>query len=45
VIDIHKGTIAVNSEFGKGTTFTIGMEYIDRDVEEAANGQPTIQER
>jgi two-component system phosphate regulon sensor histidine kinase PhoR len=45
VIDIHKGTIAVNSEFGKGTTFTIGMDYIDRDVEDTTNGKPTIEER
>ena len=45
VIDIHKGTIAVNSEFGKGTTFTIVMEYIDRDVEDTTNGKPTIEER
>jgi two-component system phosphate regulon sensor histidine kinase PhoR len=45
VIDIHKGTIAVNAEFGKGTTFTIGMDYIDRDVEDTTNGKPTIEER
>ncbi len=29
VIDLHKGTISVESEYGKGTTFTIGMEYIE----------------
>ena len=28
VIDLHKGTISVDSEFGKGTTFTISIEYI-----------------
>ena len=33
VIDIHKGTISVASEYGKGTTFTIGMEYIDEKDE------------
>lgn len=28
VIDIHKGTITVDSELGKGTTFTIALDYI-----------------
>ena len=28
VIDLHKGTITVDSEYGKGTTFTISIEYI-----------------
>ncbi|MBR4275590.1 MAG: HAMP domain-containing histidine kinase [Prevotella sp.] len=31
VIDIHKGTINVASEYGKGTTFTIGMEFIQNE--------------
>ena len=31
VIDIHKGTINVTSEYGKGTTFTIGMEFIQNE--------------
>lgn len=28
VIDIHKGTIAVESDYGKGTTFTISIDSI-----------------
>ena len=28
VIDIHKGVINVESEFGKGTTFTITIDII-----------------
>lgn len=31
VIDIHKGTITVESEYGKGTTFTIAIDYIDEN--------------
>ena len=31
VVDIHKGTISVESEFGKGTTFTITIDAIKED--------------
>ena len=32
VIDIHKGTIAVDSELGKGTTFTISLDFINDET-------------
>lgn len=28
VIDLHKGTITVDSDFGKGTTFTISLDFV-----------------
>ena len=31
VIDIHKGTITVDSEYGKGTTFVITIDTINED--------------
>ena len=31
VVDIHKGTITVDSEYGKGTTFTITIDAIKED--------------
>ena len=31
VIDIHKGTITVDSDFGKGTTFTLTIDVIKED--------------
>jgi len=34
IIKEHKGRIAVESELGKGTTFTIAIPYIDEDLDE-----------
>ena len=31
VVDIHKGTIVVDSEYGKGTTFTIAIDTIQEN--------------
>jgi signal transduction histidine kinase len=35
IIKEHKGTIHIESEPGKGTTFTIIIPYIEEDLEES----------
>ena len=34
IIKEHKGRIDIESELGKGTTFTIVIPYIDEDLED-----------
>lgn len=49
IVDLHKGTIKVKSEVGKGTTFTILIPHLDKEMHKQrktiTDKTPTAEER
>ena len=44
LVEAHKGRVSVDSELGKGTTFTVELPAAPADVLKTENSQPAVTE-